>query len=140
MAYPTKRTKAVVAEILDRLRRGEPLAAICRESEAFPSVYAFLDWVRADDALSVAYARAREDGEMAIELQALEILDEPTERFATEHGFRRDPAHVQDKRQRFEGRLKLLKVWNPKRYAEKVDVEHGGNLSVTIGADIAKIL
>jgi hypothetical protein len=60
-------------------------------------------------------------------------------RFQTEHGLRLDPAHVQDKRNRFEGRLKLLKIWNPKRYAERVDVAHSGDLKVTIAPDVAKI-
>lgn len=98
-----------------------------------------MEWVRADEALALAYAGAREDGEDVIAVQALEIWDEPPQTYATEHGVRVDPAFVQHQRNRAEGRLKLLKVWNPKRWGDKIDLAHSGAMTVTIAADVAKV-
>lgn len=134
----TIRTDAMVQAILSRLREGEPLAQICRD-EGMCNAETWRNWCHADADLAFAYARAREDGEDAIAAEAMKILDEEVERFATEHGDRMDPAHVQDKRLRVEGRLKLLAKWNPKRWGEKVEHDVNGALTVTIASDVAKI-
>jgi len=37
---------------------------------------------------------------------------------------------------RVEARLKLLAKWNPKKYGDKVGVEAGGNISLTISTGV----
>ena len=72
--------------------------------------------------MGIAYARAREDGEDAIALECMEILDEAPRLYAIESGTRIDPADVANRKNRAEMRLKLLAKWNPKRWGEKIDV------------------
>lgn len=141
MPTPTKRTPAVVEEVLSRIAKGETLAAICRSDEKFPCVSIWLDWVAADETLSIAYARARDIGADAIAEEALAILDEEPEKITTvsEDGSktygRRDSAHVQWQKNRFEGRLKLLAKWNPKKYGERQTLDLGNKEGETLKID-----
>ncbi len=122
MPYPSKRDASIEKEVLDRLADGEPLSAICRSDPKFPHPTVWRDWCEADQALAIAYARAREAGEDVIAADCLAIIDEPPTRLLTDQGPRIDPADVHNRRLRFEGRLKLLAKWNPKRWGDKIDV------------------
>ena len=137
MPAHSKRIKEREELILARLRIGVPLVAAAREAGI--SSDTFRNWCDADEALAIAYARAREAGEDVIAQEALEIWDETPARYATEHGTRVDPAFVQHQRNRAEGRLKLLAKWNPKRWGDKID--HGGSvgLVVTVASDVAGV-
>lgn len=136
MPQPSKRDPIVEREILDRLAEGQPLSVICRSDERFPHPSVWRDWCEADETLAIAYARAREAGEDAIAGECLAIIDEPPARLMTEQGPRIDPADVHNRRLRFEGRLKLLAKWNPKRWGDKVDVTSEGKGVTSIIAAI----
>jgi hypothetical protein len=123
-------------ELLERLSEGEPLSVICRSSDKFPHPSVWRDWCDADEALAIAYARAREAGEDVIAEECLAIIDEPPARLLTAEGPRVDPGDVNHRRLRFEGRLKLLAKWNPKRWGDKVDVTSGGGTISSIPAAI----
>lgn len=120
MPRPSKKTDAVIKEILEDMAKGIPLAVICRRP-GMPHPSVWREWCRADESLDIAHAKARDDGFDAIAVEALEIIDTPPEQVATEHGLKRDPAAVNWQKARFEARLKLLAKWDPKRYGEKVD-------------------
>lgn len=137
MPMPTKRTPEVEESILSRLREGEPLAAICRSDDKYPSITIWLDWCHADERLAIAYGRAREAGEDAIAAQALSIMDEEPERYQTENGLRIDPADVANRKNRAEMRLKLLAKWNPKRWGDKMDLTSGGEKLTDGAGDLA---
>lgn len=126
MPKASKRDPIVEREILDRLAEGQPLSVICRSDEKFPHPSVWRDWCEADQALAIAYDRAREVGQDVIAEECLAIIDEPPARLMTDHGPRIDPADVDNRRLRFEGRLKLLAKWNPKRWGDKVDVTSEG--------------
>jgi len=141
MARPSKYSAELVKTICERLSKGEPLAVICRD-EGMPSDDAVRDWMERDDVgpeVSRLIARAREKGEDAIAIQALEILDEPPRMTETKYGAQVDSGDVALRRARFEGRLKLLAKWNPRRWGERQQIEHTGKLSleslVTGGGD-----
>lgn len=131
MPRPSKRNDKMEKEVLDRLSKGEPLAAICRSHDKFPHPTVWRDWCDDDESLAIAYARAREAGEDAIAAECLDIIDEEPARFITDGGPRVDPGEVNNRKLRFEGRLKLLAKWNPKRWGDKVDLtskdEHIGS-------------
>lgn len=137
MPRPSKRTPEVEETILSRLRLGEPLAIICRDSEELPHPSTWRDWCDADQTLALAYARAREDGEDHIAAESLEILDAEPEYYSTENGTRIDPADVAHKKARAEHRLKLLAIWNPKRWGNKIDLTTGGEKITHDATDVA---
>lgn len=131
MPMPTKRTPKVVEDILARLSTGETLNAICRSDDKFPHPETWRDWCDDDETLALAYARARDLGEEAIAAECLAIADTPEEgQIVTskvdKDGNPYDEVRVEDmlghRKLRIETRLKLLAIWNPKKYGAKLDV------------------
>ena len=120
------RTPEIVEEILRRVSDGEPLRQVCR-SEGMPGWNAFYAWLDGDKELAWRFGRAREKGEEAIAAECLEIADNASQdMIETEYGLRLNTEHVQRSKLRIETRLKLLAKWNPKKWGEKVDLNHGG--------------
>ena len=122
---------------------GEPLAAICRTDKKFPHPSVWLDWIRADEGLAIAYAHARDVGADAIAEQALAIIDEEPERVielddvGKQSRSRIDSAAVTWARNRADMRLKLLAKWNPGKYGEKQDVNIGNKPGETIKSEVS---
>lgn len=115
--------------ILERLSNGEPLAAICR-SEGMPKVRTVSDWKAAHPEFAANFARAREEGADALAAECLEIADETSNDTIT---LRKGEAEIEipnkewilRSKLRVETRLKLLAKWFPKRYGDKIEMEHG---------------
>lgn len=89
-----------------------------------PGYRTVYDWQAANEQFAASIARAREEGFDVIALDALDILDQEPERVVTTIGDDRsesriDGASVQRAKNRFEGRMKLLAKWDPKRYGDK---------------------
>jgi len=127
MPYPAKKTPKLVNEVLSRIAGGETLAAMGRELDFHPQSWA--DWIRADEALAIAYQRARDVGADVIADDILRIIDEVPA----------DSEQIQRAKLRAEYRLKLLAKWNPKRYGETKTLEvgnkEGESLKIGSGAD-----
>jgi transposase-like protein len=129
---PCSYTPAKLEAIANRLKKGEPLAAICRD-EGMPdddTVRAWMDREDVGEHVSQVIARAREQGEDAIAVQALEILDAPPVMTQTKYGEQVDSGDVALRKARFDGRIKLLSKWNPKRWGDKVDLNHSGKVGL----------
>lgn len=122
---PSKFTQAIAEEICKRISEGETLRAICRDDH-MPHWTTVHDWKDRDEDFSLRLARARDTGYDAIAQHAAEILDEPPEKCATEHGLKVDSGYVQWQKNRAEIRLKLLACWDPKRYGAKTTTELSG--------------
>lgn len=127
MPAHSKKTVSVTNEILERLSVGEPLAQICRD-EHMPSANVFRGWCGTDEALAIAYARAREEGFDAIALDALHIADDNSQdtRYSKDGQEMPDSEWISRSKLRVETRLKLLAKWDPKRYGDKIMQEHTG--------------
>lgn len=133
---PSKYTPELVEEIAERLAKGEPLAAICRD-EGMPGVQTVYDWMNEREPVSVAIAQAREVGEEALLAECLEISDSPTER--TTFGSV-DGGHIQEKKLRIDTRLKLLAKWNPKKWGDKMDLTSGGDKLPQVTVNVPPLL
>lgn len=124
------RTKDMEDEIISRLAEGTPLAEICRD-DGMPHPSTWRDWCNGDETLALRYARAREDGFAAIAAETFAIADDGRndwmEKFDKEGqsiGWALNGEHVKRSQLRIETRLKLLAIWDPKRYGPKV--QHTG--------------
>ena len=128
MGRPSKYTPELIEAICERLSKGEPLAAICRD-EGMPHVSTLWRWAEEDSEqgrdISQRVARARDDGFESIAVDCLQIID--SEPSIVPSTGAKDSADVSWKKARAETRLKLLACWNPKRYGNKVDVTSGGD-------------
>jgi hypothetical protein len=124
---PSKYTPELVASICARLAEGEPLAQICRD-EGMPHPSTVRDWADAKPDVSLAIARAREDGFDRIALEVLEIADDGTRDYVVGEDGREivNHDHIQRAKLRVETRLKLLAKWDPKRFGDRQAIEHTG--------------
>lgn len=133
----TLRTPAVIDEIVDSLSKGITLRDICRRA-GMPDWTTVYQWMRNDEELSQRIAHARELGYDAIAEETVEIIDTPPERCMTEFGDKVDPGSVQWQKNRVEQRLKLLAKWSPKKYGEKIGVEHSGTVQLADALEAAR--
>lgn len=132
MGRPSKFTDALLTSICERLATGEPLAQICRD-EGYPHPSTVRDWAREREDVSLAIARAREDGFDQIAMEALRIADDgEADKVPDADGnLRTDSEAIQRSKLRVETRLKLLAKWDPKRYGERITTEHAGSIALT---------
>lgn len=117
----TIKTPEICAKIVERLSVGEPLESICREN-GMPASRTVRLWRSENADFDAEVARARDEGFGAIAVEALEILDTEPDRL--DDG-RVDPGMIRWRRDRFDGRLKLLACWDPRKYGNKIT--HGGD-------------
>jgi len=122
-------TPALADEIVSRIAKGEPLRQICRDAH-MPSWDAVYDWEKKYPDLQQRIAGARERGEEAIAQECMEIADSATNDWMETHGqddvgYRLNGEHIQRSKLRIDTRLKLLAKWNPRKWGEKVDLNHG---------------
>jgi len=109
MPHPSRKTPELVTEVLERVSTGEPLAVVLREPDKVHYT-AWYEWVRSDESLALAYARARAAG-----------LDQIVQRLReTARGGGESTGDVQRDKLIVETDLKLLKCWDPKRYGDRV--------------------
>lgn len=140
---PTSYTEALAKEVCERLSKGEPLAWICRDDH-MPAVRTISDWKKAHDAFSADFARARDEGFDAIAASCLEIADDKsgdTRLVGEDDREVCNTEFVQRAKLRIETRLKLLAKWDPKRYGDRVALDHGGEMgmNITISSDDAAL-
>jgi hypothetical protein len=127
---PGKYTPELANEIVERISKGEPLRQICRDDH-MPEWRTIYDWQAADKAFSARIAHARELGEEAIAQDCLDIADNATNDWMEKQGkdgtelYQLNGEHIQRSKLRIETRLKLLAKWNPRKWGEKVDLNHG---------------
>lgn len=137
MGRPSKFTQETADEICDRLSKGEPLAVICRD-EHMPGARTVYDWIDSRPEFSAAIAHAREVGFDQIAADCLDIADDGSNDYVVkkrpdgEEYDAFDAEHVQRSKLRIETRLKLLAKWDPKRYGERAEVKHSGDVGVTL--------
>lgn len=139
--------ESIITEICARLSKGEPLAQICRDVH-MPDRTVVYDWANENENVSQRIARAREIGYDAIADDCLSISDTPvvgveervTPAVKNREGEVVVPEAIELKRGdmlghrklQIETRLKLLAKWDPKRYGDKQQVEHSGQVD-TVG-------
>jgi|TARA_R110000803_G_scaffold49188_1_gene102219 hypothetical protein len=121
---------AIIDEICAWIADGNTLRSFCRLNgkPAWRTVYG---WLFKDEEFQARFAHARDIGQDAIAEDTLEIIDE----FPLSTGGdnpRLDSVHVQYNKNRVEQRMKLLAKWNPKKYGDKVGVEHQGGVSISV--------
>lgn len=121
---PESVPKDTADEILNWIAHGKTLRDFCRQ-EGKPNWRTVYDWLEKDQDFSARFARARDMGADAIAEEALEIIDTAPEMAFSATGSHKDGAHVTWLKNRAEMRLKLLAKWNPRKYGEKVDLNHG---------------
>lgn len=121
----------IAEEIVEWISNGKTLREYCRQEgkPAWRTVYA---WLEKDKDFYASFAHARDLGHDAIAEHTLEIIDTFPIVAVSENGSRIDSGHVAWMKNRVEQRMKLLAKWNPKKYGDKVGVQHEGGVSLHV--------
>ena len=115
---PTDYNLELTSRICERLATGESLRSICRDDD-MPSLASIFLWLAKHPEFSEQYTRAREAQAEAHADRIVEIADDDTI----------DPNH---KRIMVDARKWVASKLKPKRYGDKVDLEHSGNVGLTV--------
>ena len=118
-----------VNEIIDWISHGQTLREYCR-IEGNPSFKTVYNWIEKDKEFATRFAQARDVGGDVIAEEALAIIDTFPIEAVSDSGSRLDAGHVAWLKNRAEMRLKLLAKWNPKKYGDKVGIEHSGAIAL----------
>lgn len=134
---PTTYTPERAAEILKRVAEGEPTAVICRSPLSDGTTVAketFRDWRKVNEDLETAYRQAKRDGHDAIVERARK-----TARGKDEAEGGESTKDVQRDKLIVELDLKLLAKWDPKRWGDKIDLNHRGTVKTVSRVELVAL-
>jgi hypothetical protein len=139
MAGKSTFTQKTADLICERLANGESIRTICKAKE-MPAQSTIFKWLADNASFSEQYARAREAQADLIFEEMFEIADDASndwmQRKAKEGeespGFELNGEHIQRSRLRIDARKWMLSKMAPKKYGDKIDVAHSGNVTVNI--------
>lgn len=124
MGRPCEFTQATADEICERIADGESLRRICADDH-MPGKGAVLRWLAAFDSFRTQYALAREEQAETHGDDMTDIADEPPP--LDQYG-KVDAGAVQHQRLRIETRKWIAAKLKPKKYGDKIGVEHSGHI------------
>jgi hypothetical protein len=91
-------------------------------------------WMAKDKEFAERFAHAREIGLDVIAEETLAIANTPVEGVRIEESDTGTKTVKEDalghRKLQIETRLKLLAKWNPKKYGDKLDIEHSGSVAL----------
>lgn len=142
---PSDYTQAIADEICERLSDGDSLREICR-TERMPKKATVFRWLANNKEFRDQYAIARDEQAEAFADEIVAIADE--ECTMVKHGDGKEDKEVEvvfdstavaRNRLRIDARKWVAAKLKPKKYGEKIEHEHNGNVTLTLGNDDAKI-
>lgn len=131
----------ICAEICALLADGYSLRSVC-ERDGFPSKSTVFRWLAEKETFRDQYARAMEARADAHFEEMFEIADDASNDWMERKnqdeqsiGWQLNGEHVQRSRLRIDTRKWAIARMNAKKYGDKLDLNHGGN----VGLNITKI-
>lgn len=115
--WTAEEIKEIKNKICERLGNGESLNKITKEKE-YPAIATTMEWLAKDEEFLKNYARARETQADTLFYECLEIVDKAT------------PENAQVARLQFDARRWMAGKLRPKKYGDKLDVEHQGSVNL----------
>ena len=126
-----KYTEKIAAQVCDRIATShDSLKIICEELNIHPSTV--FQWIAKKPDFADKYARAREAQADFLADELLEIADDSThDTIITEDGaMLENKEWVNRSKLRVDARKWIASKLKPKKYGEKLDLEHSGNLAI----------
>lgn len=118
---PTDYSPELAADICEALVNGSSLRAICR-SESMPSISAVMRWIGEHEVFREQYARATAERAAGVFEDIFDIGDEVEV----------EAAAIAKARLRIDTRKWALARMDPKKYGDKIQQEHSGDMSFTV--------
>lgn len=133
---PSKYSEELAAQILSQIAtRNCGLQHICEENQGFPVPSTVYLWLLQHPAFSEKYARAKEDQMQVLEDEILQIADNTqlgsiVTLKADGSEERKMADMIEHRKLRIESRKWLMGKLKPKKYGDKLDLEHTGQVVV----------
>lgn len=123
---PSLFNQAVCDAFCERVAAGESVRSICRDDD-FPEMKTIFRWLSKHPSFRQQYDVAKEMGMAAMAEEILEIADDGSnDTYVDEEGRPRvDTDVIQRSRLRVDTRKWLMSKLAPKKYGDKVDLNHG---------------
>jgi hypothetical protein len=131
---PSEFTQEVAKAICDRIAGGESLRSICSD-DAMPGQTTVFRWLDADEAFREQYTRARDVQADTLFDEMLDIADDGRNDWMERHGdegettgWRENGEAIRRSQLRIEARKWMAGKLKPKKYGDKIDVNHSGSI------------
>ena len=131
---PSSYTMEVADRICAELASGISLRTVCKADD-MPSAQTVFSWMRAYPEFLEQYTRAKEESADSLIEESLDIADDGTNDWMEKHdsngeciGYQLNGEHVQRSKLRIETRKWMASKLKPKKYGDKIDLNHGGEL------------
>lgn len=132
---PSDYNSEIAQVVCMRIAEGESLRMVCRD-EAMPDKSTVLRWLGRHEEFRAQYAQAKELGIEAIAEELFEIADdgtndwmELTDSEGNAYGYKANGEHIQRSKLRIDTRKWYLSKIVPKKYGDKQQVEHSGQIN-----------
>lgn len=122
---PSKFTAALAARICAELACGKSLNSVCK-MDGMPGKRTVFDWLRLRPDFKEMYDRAKVEGITALAEDLLDIADDSSNDYIeTEEGLKFNHEHIQRARLRVDTRKWIMAKLLPKKWGDKIDMNHG---------------
>lgn len=140
---PFKWTAEIEDEVFQHIADGKAIREALKD-DWLPSWTTFNKRLASDAEFASRYAQAREVQADAIFDEMLEIADDARndwmeKRGSDDAGWLANGEHIQRSRLRIETRKWMAGKLRPKVYGDKLDVDHKGGLTITVGDQVRKL-
>lgn len=132
---PTTYTIEMADQMCEELAQGKSLRTVCAPDER-PAISTFFKWLREHPEFSKQYAQAKEEAADMMTEDILDIADDGSNDYVEvvqKNGEVKtvlNKEHVMRSRLRVDSRKWLASKLKPKKYGDKLDVEHAGSISI----------
>jgi hypothetical protein len=140
MGRPSIFTQEIADEICEHLIEGMSLRSICL-ADNMPSAGTVCRWLAAGPDFREQYERARDAQADTLADEMLDIADDGSNDWMERKdaddqsiGWRENGEAIGRSKIRIDTRKWIASKLKPKKYGDKLDVEHGGKVTVTAGA------
>ena len=134
MGRPSDYSEDMAIEICARLASGESLVRMCKADD-MPSVSTVYRWIQAHEEFRDNYTRAREDQADTLADEILDIANTPVVGVKTKTNEKGEVETtegdmIEHRRLQVDARKWIAAKLKPKKYGDKQEIEHSGNVSV----------
>lgn len=126
---PTIYSEELIERICEQISNGKSLRAVCRAKD-MPSMSTVMVWLGENDKFSEQYRKATEQREDFHFEEMMEIADKVLP----------ESAEVAKAKLQIDTRKWVLSRMNPKKYGDKQQMEHSGDVAVNMISELMKEL
>jgi hypothetical protein len=133
---PSDYTQDLADRLCEQLADGKSMRKVCEQDWA-PDKASVFKWLRTKPEFLDQYTRAKAEAADSMVDDMQDIADDARNDFMTANdpnnpGYKLNGEHINRSRLRVDTRKWIASKLKPKKYGEKLDIDHAGSLSLTV--------